>query len=214
MSSLGALLKEYDLGPSLKFTAFDTSLTGKEYSTLWGTDISFLNGRAGSTFLSNYNTTFITTAMHSAWWDSFGYQCAGTKHWKVLTPEDAFPTVRLHHVFTFMKDCNHRDDIAARTLHVITTPDDLFYFPPFWSHSVKTEKGLSVLLNYRKLAVHAILRENLQIGMITWVGMWYYALFHGSWDPDEVIYYYVHGKRPDFLPQNARREKDIMDLDF
>jgi hypothetical protein len=194
--SLHSLLDEYEGGHSLKYTSFDPTLTGTAYETLWGMDLSWLNGRAGSTFLSNYNRTVMTTPFHAAFWESFGYQCEGTKRWIMMTPEDALPTVRIHNIFTQMKDCNNRKDIEAFTFSTRSDPDTLFYFPPYWAHSVETRKGLSVLLNYRSMNLQRIVRDNVFVGILTWSSLMYYGAFFFSWDPDEVAHFYRYGVVP------------------
>lgn len=68
------LLDEYNEGHSMKFTAFDPSLHVSTYANLWGTDLGWLLGVSGTTFLSNYNRTVITAPYHSAFWESFAYQ--------------------------------------------------------------------------------------------------------------------------------------------
>jgi hypothetical protein len=180
----------------MKYTSFDPTLTGSVYEDLWGMDLTWLKGKAGSTFMSNYNRTVLTTPFHSAFWESFGYQCEGTKRWFMLTPEDALPVVRLHNIFTQMKDCNGRADVEAFTFPTRTDPDTMFYFPPYWAHSVETRDGLSVLLNYRALGLKRILKENPYVGALTLSSLVYYGTFFGSWDPDEVAFYYKTGKEP------------------
>ncbi len=91
----------------------------------------------------------------SAFTESFAYQCEGIKRWNVMTPENAY-----HNLYTAMKDCNGRKDIEALTFDVYTTKDSMLYFPPFWAHSVETEHGLSVLLNYRALDIKRIILES------------------------------------------------------
>lgn len=185
----------------------------KDYENLWGIDMSFIQGKAGSTFLSKFNQTFITTPLHAAFWDSYGYQCQGHKHWKLMTPEDALPTVRFHTIFTVMKGCNNRPDIEEHFLTVDTYADDLFYFPPYWAHSVRTEQGLSVLLNYRKLDFPKIIVDNPALAFLVGTGLVFYKLFHDSWDPDEVTYYYLFGKQPNLKGGNSR-SKDFLCKEF
>ncbi len=203
--SLKSLLNEYKEGYSMKFTAFDPSLNSSAYEALYGMKLDWLkNGKAGSTFLSNYNRTILTTPFHSAFSESFGYQCEGTKHWHLLTPEDAFPTVRYHNIFTHMKDCNERKDILPLIFTTHTTKDTMFYFPPFWAHSVETERGLSVLLNYRAMDIKRIFHDNFKIGLLCLTSFFYYGTFFRAWDPDEISYFYRTGIVPALTGAKAR----------
>jgi hypothetical protein len=209
--SLGELLTEYDQGPSIKYTAFDNSLNGDAFQTIWGIDVSFLNGKAGTTFLSNYDKTITTAPYHSAFWDSFGYQCEGYKHWKMLTPEDALPTVRFMTVFTAMKNCDGRKDLEEKSFDVFTPADTMFYFPPYWAHSVQTYPGISVLLNFRSMALKQIFQDNFFTGLTTLTGLIYYRIFYESWDPEEITYFYTTGKIPQVGGQNSR-SKDFANV--
>ncbi len=195
-STLKGLLDEYNQTHSKKFTAFDPTLTAVDYEMLWGTNLNWLRGATGSTFLSNYNRTVHTTPFHSAFFESYGYQCEGTKRWLMMTPEDALPTVRLHTIFTSMKQCENREDIKNLTFWTRSDPDTMFYFPPFWAHSVETQKGLSILLNYRAINVRRILKDNFMLGVLTMAGLAQYLTVFNSWDPDEVNYYFLTGKDP------------------
>ncbi len=195
--TLMSLLEEYKHGFSMNFVTFDASLKTANFEDLYGMGLGWLRkGRVGSTFLSNFNRTFYTTPFHSAFTESFAYQCEGTKRWNVMTPEDAFPTVRYHNLYTAMKDCNGRKDIEALTFDVYTTKDSMFYFPPFWAHSVETERGLSVLLNYRGLNIRRLLWESPKVGIITVTSILYHMVFFLKWDPDEITYYYLTGIKP------------------
>jgi hypothetical protein len=208
-ANLKQLLDEYESGPSYKFMAFENTLDANNYQDIWGIDMSFLDGKAGTTFMSHYNTTSITTPMHSAFWDSFAYQCEGKKRWKLMTPEDALPTVRFHSVFTVMKSCD-RDDVIKMTFDVEVGPDTMFYFPPYWAHSVETEKGTSILLNYRSLKLLKMTWHNPLLGFYTFTGLIYYKFFFDLLDPEEVLYYYTHGKMPESLGvSNNDRVRDF-----
>lgn len=198
MKTLSSFLSEVEAGSTMEFVAFDNSLNGNAYETIWKTDLSWLKGNAGSTFVSHYNTTFVTTPFHSAFSDSFAYMCKGRKHWMMMSPTDALPTVRFYgHVYTTMKNCNHREDIRKEFMKlVITEEDDLFYFPPYWAHSVKTDVGNTVMLNYRKFDLPGLLKRDWIVGLFTMFGMAHYMSFFSKFDPDEVTYIYTTGKSP------------------
>ncbi len=196
-SSLLGLLNEYKEGFSKKFIAFDPSLKGGNFEELYGISLAFLkNGKAGSSFISNYNRTLLTTPIHSALVDSFAYQCEGAKTWHLMTPEDALPTVRYHNGYTDMKDCNDREDIRKLVFTTYTPRDTMFYFPPFWAHGVVTEKGLSVLLNYRAMDIKRLFREDWKRGVMVFCSVMYFRFFFPTWDPPEISYYYHTGKIP------------------
>ncbi len=196
-SSLLGLLNEYKEGFSKKFTSFDQSLNGANFEELYGISLAFIkNGKFGGTFLSNYNRTVLTTPFHSALVDSFAYQCEGAKTWYLMTPEDSLPTVRYHNAYTDMKDCNDREDVGKLVFAADAPKDTMFYFPPFWAHSVVTEKGLSVLLNYRAMDMKRLIREDWKRAAMIIASVFYNKLFFPTWDPPEISYYYHTGKVP------------------
>ena len=202
---LGAILNEYEEGHSMKFTAFDNSLDEKVYAKVWDFDLSWINGMLGSTFLSNYNTTFVTTPFHSAFWDSLAYQCVGTKTWKMLTPDDALPTVRFFGAgFTYMAQCDDFPGLSELTFDVVSGPDTMYYFPPYWAHAVQTQAGQSVLLNFRAIDVAGIIKNDFLVGLHTLVGVNIYRMLFPGYDPDEVTYYYLTGEVPALQAANAQ----------
>ena len=161
----------------------------------------------GSTFLSSYNETVVTAPMHSAFWDSFAYQCVGRKLWRMLTPDDLLPMMRFLHAFSVVKNCNNRQDLLDLTREVTTEPDSLFYFPPHWGHSVRTDSGTSVLLNYRMADVSTGRRlfnihPLLPVHTGASVGMLKFIFPH--LDPEAVTAYYDTGRMPSTHTRNKK----------
>ena len=205
--SLKSLLEEYEQGYSQKFIHFDATFTIAEYERLWDTDLSWLRGTSSSSFLSNYNRTIHSTPFHSAFTESIAYQCEGTKKWFLMTPEDALPTHRIMNLFTVMKDCNGRKDLLDLVFSFDTTPDTMFYFPPYWAHSVETKQGYSSMFNYRIVDIARTFRNNPMTGIHAFSGLWWYGFFFKNYEPDEVAHYYRTGSFPVVRAQMESRKR-------
>jgi hypothetical protein len=181
---------------SLLFTSFENSFANNDYMNFYGSDLTYLNSKFTNTFISNYNESFITTPMHNAMVESYAYQCEGTKIWQMMTPNDVKYIYRLLYTYGIIKNCNDRNDIIKLIFNVTTTKDTLFYFPPFWAHSVYTEKGLSILFNLRGFNVKKIFKSNFLLGLNTMSSIIYHSLFFINYDPDELFYYFSTGNKP------------------
>ena len=201
MYPFGDMLRDFDNGDDSSYLSFENSFT-TDYGELWGFDLSWLNGYHSSNFISNFNRSFVTTAFHSALWESFGYQCVGTKTWRFMSPEDSLPTVRLFGTgWTHMHNCNNHPlydpntNRSAIGTDEVVSEDSLLYFPPYWAHSVHTTKGLSVLLNYRSLDFMSMLRSEPKYWFMTVLSVGLGLTYFRDYDPDETAYFYYTGQR-------------------
>lgn len=199
ITTLGSILKELsEQEHSRKHLSFDRSLIGS-YGDIWGYDLSWIGGVSASNFMSNYNETIVTSPFHSAMFDSFGYQCVGSKTWRFLQPSDNVATMEFFGTgFSISQDCNNREDVIARTIEETIDADTMLYFPPFWGHGVRTTKGLSILLNYRKIDMLSIAkRDGFMLALHTLAStVLHVTLFVGR-DGSEIRYFYEKGEFPD-----------------
>lgn len=192
---LGDILKELKSeNCTRKHLSFDRSLLDS-YKDIYGYDLQWLGGISASNFMSNYNSTMVTSPMHSAMFDSFAYQCVGRKTWRFLPPADNMKTVLFFGTgFTLSQNCNNRPDILKRTIEVVVDADSMLYFPPYWGHSVRTDKGLSVLLNYRKLDVLGMLRRgDVMLALHSVIGILLQVTYFVGRDAPEIAHYYTKG---------------------
>jgi len=188
-------------GPAEEFTSFENSLVDS-YSYVWGHNLTWIKGMASSNFLAHFPRTMISTPFHSALWDSLAYQCVGTKEWRFMAPHNSFQTV---HIFgtgwTRHLDCNGRDDVDATiTFSEVVGPDTLIYFPPWWAHSVRSEKGLNILLNYRRADIRGMFGQDFLRAAFNVLGSILAKTAYKGYDPPDVVKYLKHRKVPeDFI---------------
>lgn len=191
------LLDEVLSQPSRNHLSFERSLI-TSYEDIWGFNMTWMKGISSSNFISHYNQTVVTSPFHSALWDSVAYQCEGTKRWYFLHPEDNFATIRFFGTgFSSSQNCNGRKDVQSRMIDVTTGSDSLMYFPPYWAHGVQTEKGLSILLNYRILNLRRMLFREPFLAIHSFFGLILHGTFFRGWDPPEIQYFYRYGALPD-----------------
>ena len=194
---LKELLAELMTGASTKHISFERSMGVSTYDSVWGFDLKWLKGMSSSNFMSHYNATVVTSPMHSAMWESFAFQCKGTKVWRFLQPQDNYATMSYFLTgFTFTQNCNARPDVDARTTEVTVGPGELLYFPPYWAHSVQTTAGLSILMNYRSLDLGSLFWRSPALAVHTVTALLFHMAFFTGRDPVEIHHYYEKGAFP------------------
>lgn len=190
----GDFFSKLESGPALEYTSFENSLVDS-YANVWGHNLSWIDGMAASNFLGHFPRTVVSSPYHSALWDSFGYQCVGTKEWRFMPPLNAFQTVFIFGTgWTRHVDCTGRDDADALAFQEVVGPDTIMYFPPWWAHSVLSHKGLNMLFNYRKLDFRGMFRQgSLRAAFAVIEGILQKTAYKG-YDPPEVMNYLKNRK--------------------
>lgn len=147
------------------YVMFDAFLSEVAYDTLqralplsW---ISRATTVVEHAFLSNFKQSIVTAVIHSnPFSNSLAIQYVGSKTW-LFFPRETFIAddgMAAAPVTTFTaprRAPNFHFEIYPYT----SRPGDLLFFQESWGHTVFTHEGPNLLVNYRKISIHNLLRQ-------------------------------------------------------
>lgn len=120
------------------------------------TDEEYKSILIDTNFVSNFKSTVLATAVHSAVPpNSYGIQLMGRKLWVFVPPSEMESFDAINVGPTILFSGSEADMVRASKRYIIAVQEegDLLFFPPQWGHAVVTKSGVNVMCNVREMAV-------------------------------------------------------------